>query len=393
MTRSLCRFADRIQQWIRTGSTESGFESLALELFQLQVRSNTAYRRYVEVLGLDPARIASVHEIPAVPTQAFKELELTSLPPGERTRVFHSSGTTSQKPSRHFHGEDSLALYEASAVAGFRRGFWGQSAVLESPIGTLNRAMEGAAASALEREARRSVPLDFGWRSVSLTPPPREAPHSSLVHMIDSVGRDAIGGQTTYMGRVDTTGVWDVDFDATSRLLDQVSADGRPVALYGTAFHFVHLIEGWDRMGRSVVLPPGSRVMETGGYKGRCREWSKVELRTGMSRVLGVGRGQVIGEYGMSELSSQGYEVRNGSEPEGMGLVFPPWAMVLVMDPETGRRAGEGQPGLVRVLDLANVWSVMAVQTEDRGVSRGGVLEILGRAPAAEPRGCSLMAA
>ena len=367
MIPALRSFADRIHRWILTGSADTGFESFALELFQLQVRSNSAYRRYVEVLGLDPARVESAGDIPAVPTQAFKELDMTSLPPSQRTRVFHSSGTTAQKPSRHFHGPESLALYEASAVEGFRRSFWGGGGIGNIPPSR--------------------------WHSLSLTPSPQEAPHSSLVHMIECVGRGALGNRTTYLGRVDAAGVWDVDLDATSRLLEEVSAEGTPVALYGTAFHFVHLIEGWDRLGRSVILPPGSRVMETGGYKGRCREWSRMELRAGMSRVLGVRPEGLVGEYGMSELSSQGYEVRNGSEPEGVGFVFPPWALALVIDPETGRRAGEGEPGLVRVLDLANVWSVMAVQTEDRGVCRGGVLEILGRAPAAEPRGCSLMAA
>ena len=51
----------------------------------------------------------------------------------------------------------------------------------------------------------------------------------------------------------------------------------------------------------------------------------------------------------------------------------------------------EGETGLIRVLDLANVWSVMAVQTEDLGVRRGDGFELIGRAAQAEPRGCSLM--
>ncbi len=49
-----------------------------------------------------------------MPTSAFKELELTSLAPEERTAVFHSSGTTEQIPSRHFHNAESLLVYEAS---------------------------------------------------------------------------------------------------------------------------------------------------------------------------------------------------------------------------------------------------------------------------------------
>jgi hypothetical protein len=52
----------------------------------------------------------------------------------------------------------------------------------------------------------------------------------------------------------------------------------------------------------------------------------------------------------------------------------------------------EGESGLLRVFDLANVHSVMAIQTDDLGVRRGDGFELVGRAPFAEPRGCSWMA-
>ena len=53
----------------------------------------------------------------------------------------------------------------------------------------------------------------------------------------------------------------------------------------------------------------------------------------------------------------------------------------------------EGETGLLQVFDLANVWSVLAIQTEDLVVRRGDGFELLGRAAQAEPRGCSLMPA
>ena len=55
-----------------------------------------------------------------MPTSAFKELEISCLRPDQRTQVFYSSGTTAQKPSRHFHNAKSLALYEASLLPWFR---------------------------------------------------------------------------------------------------------------------------------------------------------------------------------------------------------------------------------------------------------------------------------
>jgi hypothetical protein len=64
---------------------------------------------------------------------------------------------------------------------------------------------------------------------------------------------------------------------------------------------------------------------------------------------------------------------------------------VQIISPETGYEVADGETGLIRVFDLANVFSVMAIQTEDLGIRRGNGFELLGRAQLAEPRGCSLM--
>jgi hypothetical protein len=64
---------------------------------------------------------------------------------------------------------------------------------------------------------------------------------------------------------------------------------------------------------------------------------------------------------------------------------------VQIISPETGREVADGETGLIRVFDLANVFSVMAIQTEDLGIRRDEHFELIGRAQLAEPRGCSLM--
>src|SRR5690606_35880757 len=103
----------------------------------------------------------------------------------------------------------------------------------------------------------------------------------------------------------------------------------------------------------------------------------------------------IVCEYGMSELSSQAYDssIRNEKLKIKNERVFhfPPWACVQVISPETGKEVGEGETGLVRIFDLANVYSILAIQTEDLGIRRGDGFELIGRAQLAEPRGCSLM--
>ena len=125
--------------------------------------------------------------------------------------------------------------------------------------------------------------------------------------------------------------------------------------------------------------------METGGYKGRTRTVPKAQLRQMISKFLGVPTSHVLSEYGMSELSSQAYDGAGGV------FHFPPWARARIISPETGAEVGDGETGLLRVFDLANIGSVMAVQTEDLAVRRGDGFELLGRAASSEPRGCSLM--
>jgi hypothetical protein len=93
----------------------------------------------------------------------------------------------------------------------------------------------------------------------------------------------------------------------------------------------------------------------------------------------------------MSELSSQAYDSPRLAPDAARLFRFPPWARVQIISPETGREVADGETGLVRVFDLANVFSVAAIQTEDLAVRRGDGFELIGRAQLAEPRGCSLM--
>ena len=159
-------------------------------------------------------------------------------------------------------------------------------------------------------------------------------------------------------------------------------------------FSFVHLLDFMVERDLRVELPAGSRVMETGGYKNRSRSMPKAELHALITERLGVPPENIICEYGMSELSSQAYDSEiqpPSSIRQPRVFHFPPWARVQIISPETGREAAEGETGLIRIFDLANVFSVAAIQTEDLGVRRGDGFELVGRAQLAEPRGCSLM--
>ena len=97
MTTELSNFAARLLPLMRDTARQARdneINELALELFALQFKSNAAYRKICVARNLAPGVVEHWTQIPAVPTAAFKELDLTCLAPAERTAVFHSSGTT-----------------------------------------------------------------------------------------------------------------------------------------------------------------------------------------------------------------------------------------------------------------------------------------------------------
>jgi len=351
------------------GSCFENFNELTLELFALQFKHNPAYRKICEARKLTPQVVEHWTQIPAVPTAAFKELELTSLAPGERTAVFHSSGTTEQKPSRHFHNAESLAVYEASLWTWFEQNIFANS----------------------KFKIQNS-------KLVVLSPPPEQAPHSSLVHMFETVRRKLGAVESAFVGKLAGDGAWTLDFNATLAALNDNSKlkTQNPKLLLGTAFSFVHLLDYLVERDLRVGLPAGSRVLETGGYKNRSRSLPKAELHALIAQRLGVPAENILCEYGMSELSSQAYDSEiHPPSPILHPRVFhfPPWARVQIISPETGREVAEGETGLIRVFDLTNIFSVAAIQTEDLGIRRGDGFELVGRAQLSEPRGCSLMTA
>jgi hypothetical protein len=198
------------------------------------------------------------------------------------------------------------------------------------------------------------------------------------------------GGNSLYAGQLQADDSWTLDFNKA----DKAISGDQPVALLGTAFSFVHLLDHLAVNKTRLRLAAGSRLMETGGYKGRSRVVAKTELRRLLAKYLAVPDSHIVTEYGMSELSSQAYDGVAGQARPSAGIFqFPPWVRTQIISPETGAVAAAGETGLLRVFDLANMYSVMAIQTEDLAVGREAGFELLGRAESAEPRGCSLQAA
>ncbi|MDX1953671.1 MAG: hypothetical protein SFY81_15990 [Verrucomicrobiota bacterium] len=336
------------------------FNQLAVELFALQFRFNPAYRKFCEARRIEEKDVSEWRAIPAVPAVAFKLSEMTSIEERDRNRCFFSSGTSQQERSRHYHSSVSLGIYECALRHHFER-------------------------SVIPFEQLKEYELVF------LTPRPEETPNSSLNYMF---GQFSLHSKVAcFFGKIEANGGWGLDMEGLRMWLTERGPMGRPVFLFGTAFNYVQLLGGSGRNGKKWLLPKGSKVLETGGYKGRVREVGKGELYGAIAASLGLAVSSIYSEYGMSELSSQAYDSDSlHKAPEERRFRFPGWVRVQVISPETGRAVRDGDQGLIQVHDLANVFSAGALLTGDLGVIEGEYFRLSGRAESMLPKGCSLFA-
>ena len=308
---------------------QGGFEDLALRLFAWQRQHNPDYR----ALCADAPAPTRWQEIPPVPVGLFRDLPLTSFPPEQARVLFRTSGTTVGKR--------------------------GECRALDTELYDLG--------------ARRHALACLGpLPAAGVALVPYEA-DSSLGHMC----QDFVPGMPTFLTPergLDLAGAW------------QALAQARePLFLPTTAFALDALLD--EGPAAPLPLPAGSLVMVTGGGKGREMRRSEAELVEQTEARLPGARG--VGEYGMTELSSQLW-----SERPGLPYRPPPWLGVQALDPATGAPLPPGSEGLLAFVDLANRWTVLAIETQDLGVvDPAGRVQLRGRLSGAPLRGCSLAAA
>jgi hypothetical protein len=332
------------------GRDDAARDGLLRELLCWQRKVIPAYGRIVERLGSqreDPLLW------PAVPSDVFRFARVAAHPPAEDVRVFRSSGTTAE--ARASHAIKDLSLYDLAARAAARHALFPD----------------------VERIAL-----------VILAQPSAEQPDSSLSYMLDRFGAWFGHGQG-----VCVLGEGRLDVALLARTLDAAERRQTPLALLGTSFAFVH---AHDALGaRRYRLPAGSRIMQTGGFKGRSRELEPQAMLCLLVERYGIDERFIVQEYGMTELCSQLYEttLRDaalGHAPGPRRLWLPGWVRATLVDPETLASVREGEEGLLRIDDLASVDSACAIQTADRARRVGDGIVVLGRAAGASPRGCSL---
>lgn len=347
---------ERVGAFIDSMGTSESFEGLALDVFAYQFERCMPFRELCRHRGIDdPKVVDSLAEVPRVPTDSFKLYRLACFPPSPHEVRFETSGTTKGRPG--VHAMPDTALYDAAAMPWFRRH------VLS------------------DGRPRRFL---------SLTGSPRTMPHSSLVHMIDTAARRfGTGGGADYF--FDRDGL---DVGGLRRSIESAGERGEAVLILTTAFALVHAIEAAHAEGETLRLPPGSRVMETGGYKGRSRELAIGELYERAAELFEIEPRAIINEYGMTEMSSQFYDrtdERGAIDPVAERVKpAPPWVRTSVLRPSTLAPVEGDEIGMLGHIDLANLESCSFLLTADAAIQADGGFTLLGRLSGSDLRGCSL---
>lgn len=320
------------QSLINSYSTET-FLKKSLEIFHFQAEHNPVYRAYLKAIRCKVDKIDTLEKIPFLPISFFKNHKIVTGNYPEKL-VFHSSGTTQTNRSRHYitHPE----LYNESFTQGFNYCF-----------------------GAIEN-----------YTLLALLPSYLEQQHSSLVYMVKGFMEKSNQPEN---------GFYLHNYQELIHKIETLEHRKQPTLLIGVSYALLDLIE------LKTFQLKTTKVLETGGMKGRRQEMIKSELHKILQAGFGVKN--IYSEYGMTELLSQAYSVENQL------FNTPPWMKILIREVEDPfQYVPNGKTGGINVIDLANHYSCSFIETQDLGkMYPDGSFEVLGRFDHSDIRGCNLL--
>lgn len=331
------------------------FQSLALNLFRYQFQHNSAYKKYCQTKRKTPLTVKNWRQIPPMPIQGFKELTLTCEPPAEAEAIFMTSGTTNPNAKgRNYH--PTLAVWDASMKQPFKH--YVLPDVEKITIFVVSPAEDSNKNSSLSRYLSNAVAF-FGSENSRF--------------FFDENG---------------------LDMEAVAAALSECEQRHEPVMLMGATFAYVHLLDYFKANNLRFTLEKGSRIFDTGGFKGQAREVEMENLYTMFDEFFQIKRNLCINMYGMTELSSQIYDQTILSTYQNGVTILdksgPAWVKTVVLDTNTLEPVADGQVGVLAHYDLANWNSCLSILTEDIGYRTEHGFVLLGRVQGSEARGCSI---
>ena len=309
------------------------FNATAIAVFHYQYENNALYRKYCDALHTNVSGVKDITQIPFLPITFFKTHKIVSGEWHGPALTFESSGTTADTPSKHFVKD--AGVYRRSLLRGF--------------------------------EAFDGNPQEYVI--LALLPSYLERQNASLVHMARVLMEES--------GHPDN-GFYINEWSKLIGVINRLEKKGKKILLLGVTFALLDFAEAYP------AKLTHTTVMETGGMKGRREELTRNQVHDILKTQWQLEN--VHSEYGMTELLSQAYALRDGV------FFCSPTMKVLVRDINDPLDSKESGQGCLNVIDLANIHSCSFIATEDLGkVCENGSFEVQGRMDHSALRGCSLM--
>ncbi len=310
----------------------SGFNVLAMEIFQYQAEYNSLYQNYLSLLDIKPSNITKVTEIPCLPISFFKFKEIKTGNWDTEIK-FKSSGTGGVQSCHHVRQSGD---YLSNTVNGFKHFF--------------------------------NPPSEYCF--LALLPSYLEREGSSLVLMLDHFIKAS---------RYSQSGFYLNQFNQLKNTIEECKEAGIPTILFGVPFGLLDFGETHAMDLSDITL------IETGGMKGRRDEMTKAQLYTLLNKYFQPKA--IYSEYGMTEMFSQAYSLQ-----EGKFQCCPSMNVLIRETNDPFQILNSGRLGALNIYDLANFETVSFIATDDLGRKYDdGTFEVLGRMDHSDLRGCNLL--
>lgn len=323
------------------------------------------YRRWCDRRGWDPRKseVTSVGELPFLPVNIFKRLELNALENNEALKVLRSSATSSQIPS-------SVALDKI----------------------TRDRQMKVLAASLREVLGPSRRPFIV----FDVQPNMSQRNSVELSARVAGIRGYLMAASKTYYVMNDESGTLSLDIDRLKHALAEVKSSGSELCMIAyTYVLYQHVVK--DLLSKDIrfELPDSTKIIHFGGWKKlEAERVSKKVLLGDTASVFGMDARNVFDIYGFTEQLGVIYP----DDSDGIKRA-PVYSEVVVRDPVSLQPVPDGETGLLEfITPIPNSYPGAVVLTDDIGriVNRsagnsgwsGTGFEILGRANNAEVRGC-----
>jgi hypothetical protein len=331
----------------------ANFNDYAMRLFAFQYDNNSLFREFCDAKKVRPGDVDNWIDVPMVYNDVFKTHLVASFPLEKAALGVITGGTTSlTQRGRIFRDEDGKRLAFAA-----------------------NKMMTG---SYLFPDFEKGTRC----RILILAPSPEFAPSMGMAIGMDQT-RQAFGTDDSLF-LMKRTGI---DVQALINALRESEESGVPVALIGATAAFVYFFRACERDKRSFRLPPGSRVCDGGGYRGRFGPVTRDDYYEMVEEFFGVPWTHCVNVLGEAETATnlfddalrrhvQGLPRRERTRP------VPPWSRVRAMSVDDLSPLPDGEIGLLAHWDLTNVPTVLSVITDNLGYTTddGTGCEMVGRA-------------